>query len=152
MRTGSGPRLVDANVWLALLAPSHEHHAPVRDWYDTLEAGQAGLCRLVHLAVIRLLSNPKVMGPSVITTREAWDVLDSLMDDERVEMWAEPAGLAGVMPKLLRYPVPTPNMVTDAYLAAFAIARECRLATIDGGFDQFAGLRVERLAAAVMAG
>ena len=47
--------------------------------------------------------------------------------------------------ELLRYPVPTPKLVGDAYLAAFAIAGGRKMVTADGGFRQFRGLDVELL-------
>ena len=45
-----------------------------------------------------------------------------LLADERLGFWQEPAGFDDEYPKLLRYSLPTPGMVSDAYLAAFALA------------------------------
>jgi predicted nucleic acid-binding protein len=47
-----------------------------------------------------------------------------------------------VIPKLLNYPVPTAKLISDAYLAAFAIASSRRLITLDRGFRQFPRLEL----------
>ena len=46
------------------------------------------------------------------------------------------------MPALLKYPVPATKLVTDAYLAAFAINSSKRFIILDRGFRQFKGLDV----------
>jgi toxin-antitoxin system PIN domain toxin len=139
------PCLVDVNVWLALLVAQHEHHRLVRRWFEQLAASQAGLCRVVHLAMIRLLANPAVVGRSAVSAASAWNLMSAILDDERVEFVSEPADLDEIFPTLLNYPVPTGKLVTDAYLAAFAIGTARRLVTLDRGFRQFRGLQVHLL-------
>ena len=63
--------LVDVNVWLALLVRQHEHHRLARKWFDTLTAGEGGLCRLVQLGLMRLLANRTIMGDHAIPAAEA---------------------------------------------------------------------------------
>ena len=137
--------LVDVNVLLALLVRQHDHHRLARKWFDALEAGEAGLCRVVHLALIRLLGNRTIMGDDAISASAAWLLVEELLVDERMEFLAEPSNLDAVMPPLLNYPIPTGKLIADAYLAAFAICEARRLATLDRGFRQFRGLTVELL-------
>lgn len=137
--------LVDVNVLFALLVLQHEHHRLARKWFDALDSGEAGLCRMVHLALIRLLGNSAIMGDDALSASAAWIVMEELLADERMEFLAEPPGLDSVMPTLLNYPVPTGKLVADAYLAAFAICENRRLVTLDRGFKQFRGLAVELL-------
>jgi toxin-antitoxin system PIN domain toxin len=137
--------LVDVNVILALLVRQHEHHRLARKWFDTLDANQAGLCRMVHLGIIRLLGNRAIMGDDALTASAAWNLLEELLGDERMELLAEPSNLDAVMPTLLNYPIPTGKLIADAYLAAFAICEDRRLVTLDRGFRQFRGLTVEIL-------
>ena len=137
--------LVDVNVVFALLVQQHEHHCLARKWFDTLEAGEVGLCRMVHLALIRLLGNPAIMGEDALSAAAAWIAIEELLADERMEFLAEPANLDAVMPTLLNYPIPTGKLIADAYLAAFAICETRRLVTLDRGFRQFRGLTVELL-------
>lgn len=136
-------RLVDVNVWLAMLVKEHAHHRLARSWFEALAAGEAGLCRLVQLALIRLLGNPTIMGPGALSAAEAWNLIAELLRDERVEFLTEPADLDSIFPNLLRYPVPTPNLIADAYLAAFAMSSSLPVATLDRGFQQFRGLQLE---------
>ena len=67
-------------------------------------------------------------------------MIETLLEDERVLFAGEPEGLDRILPTLLKYPVPTGKLVSDAYLAAFAIASSRRLVTLDGGLKQFKGL------------
>ena len=137
--------LVDVNIWIALIVRHHEHQAIAMAWFDRLSMSEAGLCRIVQLAVIRLLANRSVMGEHVLAPAAAWTLLEELQSDQRVQFLAEPPGLDDVFPTLLHYPVPTPQLVMDAYLAAFAIASNRRLVTLDAGFRQFEGLELDVL-------
>jgi toxin-antitoxin system PIN domain toxin len=137
--------LVDVNILLALLVRQHEHHHPARKWFEALAAGEAGVCRLVQLALIRLLGNRSILGGDAISASAAWRLIEELIDDERLDFLAEPPQLEEILPSLLVYPIPTGKLVNDAYLAAFAIAASRRLVTLDRGFRQFRGLEVELL-------
>jgi toxin-antitoxin system PIN domain toxin len=139
------PCLADVNFLLPLLVRSHVHHAPALDWWSRQPPGRIGLCRIVQLGLVRLLSNQRVMQNHAMTARSAWDVTVELLADERIDFWPEPAGLDDLFPRLLRYSVPTQALVSDAYLAAFAICRQSGVVTLDQGFKQFAGLSVELL-------
>ena len=137
--------LADVNVLIALLARNHEHHKLARKWFDGLAAGEAGLCRMVQLALIRLLGNSLVMGQYAMAADAAWRLTGELLEDERLDFMAEPRELESVFPTMLGYPVPTNKLVGDAYVAAFSIAARCRLATFDRGFRQFKGVELDLL-------
>lgn len=136
------PCLVDVNVWLALLLPRHEHHRAARVWYETLRRGEAGMCRFVQLALIRLLANPSVLGPDVLTVRGGFDVVAALLEDERVELVREPQDLDAVLPRHLDAPLPAGKLVADAYLASFAECARLRLVTFDRALAKRAGVEV----------
>jgi hypothetical protein len=140
------PCLVDVNVILALLARSHVHHGLARTWFDGLEAGNAGVCRIVQLGIVRLLGNPSVMGKDAVAAVIGWRVMAELLEDERVDFVSEPPGIDSILPSFLKYPVSAGKLVTDAYLASFARASDRRLVTLDGDFHRFRGIEVEVLA------
>lgn len=137
--------LVDVNVWLSLLVRQHEHHVTARKWYESLESSEAGLCRFVQLGLIRLLGNRSIMGADAVSATAAWGLVEELLGDERVEFVPEPPDIAMFLPSLLRYPVPTGKLVSEAYLAAFAMSSSRRLITLDAGYRQFPGLNVKLL-------
>jgi toxin-antitoxin system PIN domain toxin len=139
------PCLADVNVLLALLVRQHEHHRLALRWFDRLAANEAGLCRFVQLALIRLLGNHHIMGDDAVPAGTAWHLIDELAQDERVDFVPEPDLLDSVLPTLLNYPVPTGKLIGDAYLAAFSIAGSRKMVTLDRGFRQFKGLEVEIL-------
>ena len=139
------PCLADVNVLLALLVRQHDHHELALRWFDRLVEGEAGLCRFVQLALIRLLGNRQVMGDDAIPPGAAWRLIEELLQDERVAFLAEPSTFDTTLPVLLNSPVPASKLVGDAYLAAFAIATARRMTTFDRGFRQFRGLEVELL-------
>jgi toxin-antitoxin system PIN domain toxin len=138
--------LADVNVLLPLLVRHHEHHELASRWFDGLAAGEAVLCRFVQLALVRLLGNRTVMGKYAVSASVAWGLIAELLEDERMEFAAEPALVDAVLPKLLKYAVPTNKLVGDAYLAAFSIAAQMRLTTVDQGFGQFRDLDLQLLA------
>ena len=138
--------LVDVNVLLALLLRGHIHHNSARQWVAADDLREAGVCRPVHLALIRLLCNRVVMGDAVLAAPAALSLVEELLGDERFDLIAEPAGIDALLPSLLVHPMPTGKLVMDAYLAAFAIASSRRLVTFDKGFRQFSGLDLDLLA------
>ena len=134
------PCLVDVNVWLALAIRKHTHHGRALTWFDAAAPNVAGWNRVIQLSFMRLLCNSAIMGDAALTAAGAWNVIAQTAEDERVVMVEEPASLEIVFPTLLRYPVPTSKLVSDAYLAAVAISAEVRLVTLDRGFRQYRGL------------
>lgn len=75
----------------------------------------------------------------------AWDALAELAEDERVQFEPEPAELDRQFARLLSRLGAAPQLVTDAYLASFAIAAGLGLATFDRGFQRFADLQLHLL-------
>jgi toxin-antitoxin system PIN domain toxin len=139
------PCLVDVNVLLALLYQRHVHHQSARTWFAALAAGEAGLCRMVQLALVRLLNQPAVMGEEALPAAAAWKLIEELLEDERLELVAEPKPIDSILPALFVHRMPTGKFVMDAYLAAFAIAGPRRLTTFDKAFEQFRGLELDLL-------
>ena len=129
--------LVDVNVLLPLLVRHHEHHDLALRWFDGLAPGEAVLCRFVQLALVRLPGNRTIMGKYAVSASAAWDLVAELME--------EPPLVDTVFPKLLSYAMPTNKLVGDAFLAAFSIAAQMRMTTVDKGFEQFRDLDLQLL-------
>jgi uncharacterized protein len=140
------PALCDVNFVVAMCHRAHQHHGAAKSWLDAGK-GDAGLilCRVSQLGMLRVLTNPAIMGGEVCTTDEAWEVHDALMRDSRFSYRDEPIGLQVQLREFTRgYPF-SPKLWQDAYLAAFAVTADLELITFDRGFGKFSGLRAEIL-------
>ncbi|MDX2267667.1 MAG: TA system VapC family ribonuclease toxin [Bryobacter sp.] len=139
------PCLADVNIWFSLLYPGDPKHPLAKAWFTAQAEKSVGLCRFVQIALIRLLSTRKLMGANVLSTPAAYNLIGPYAADSRVIWLPEPDGLDHPFSDFLHYPVPTPQLVADAYLAAFAFASRSRFVTFDKGFKQFRGLDLELL-------
>ena len=89
----SGTKLVDANVWLALAVSDHVHHEKARSWFEKQLDGSCAFCRLTQLALLRHLTNAKIMGKFVQSQQMAWKAFDGFASDPRVILLSEPASI-----------------------------------------------------------
>ena len=134
------PALCDVNVLLALCYEGHVHHPQALTWFEGQEDFEVVLCRNTQLGLLRLLSNPAVMGQDACTLEQAWGVYDIIVRDTRFEFTAEPEGLEPFLRLYSSAGQVSPKLWQDAYLAAFARAAKLRLVTFDRGFSKFEGL------------
>lgn len=135
--------LLDVGVWLAAAWGRHVHHAPVRAWFDRQEQ-RLLLCRVTQMSLLRLVSNPSVMGNDAVTRGAAWGVVDRLRGDSRVDWIDEPVHLEPVWRALSARNDDSHKLWTDDYLAAFAQAANVALATLDRAFvNRYPSVRVE---------
>jgi hypothetical protein len=88
--------------------------------------------------VLRLLTNRTLMGEGVLSPEVAWHTLRELAEDVRAVVTDEiPTGLDVLWLAFVRGRKPSPNLWTDAWLAAYAETRGWEMVTFDGGFRQF---------------
>lgn len=67
--------LIDVNVLIALLTSVHAHSRAALAWLAHWEVpGSVGVCRLVEMGALRLLTRRAVMGDNVLTPHRflAW--------------------------------------------------------------------------------
>ncbi len=98
------------------------------------------------MGLLRLLSNPAIMGDDAIDRSQAWRTFDQLRADERV-LWAdEPAELDAAWRAISARDDKSHKLWTDDYLAAFAQASDATLATLDRRLAaRYPSVRVELL-------
>jgi len=142
--------LPDVNVWLALSYKAHSFHASsTAYWQDACDTHTPlWFCRSTMLALVRLLSQPKLMGTDVLGLPAAMAVYQQWIDTPAVGLLAEPTGLEAHLQSLLgtdSKPLPS-RMFTDALLAATAEAAGLRMVTFDKDFERFNLSRLEVLA------
>lgn len=93
-------------------------------------SGRACFCRVTQAALLRLLTNPAVMGAETLDALRAWGVYDEMLSDSRVGFLSEPAGIEAQW-RQLGNRGGSPANWTDSYLVAFARASNLRLVTFD---------------------
>lgn len=140
------PALIDVNVLLPLLLPQHPAHSSARDWLQAQPAGIGRFSLLTQLGVLRLLSQPRVMGTAVLKPERAlqtWHQLVQAVAMEEISI--VPPAHAEHLRRLVAGRAATPNLWTNAWLAALALSLDCEMVTFDRGFRQFPNLRLRLL-------
>jgi toxin-antitoxin system PIN domain toxin len=138
--------LPDVNVWLALTFDSHVHHPAAKKWFDAISGETCLFCRATQQGFLRLSTNPSVFGNHALTMADAWQKYDLLQTDPCVSYVEEPLYLEQHWRSLTGQSTHSPNVWTDAYLAAFSIAGSHELVSFDKGFAQYAGTMCKILA------
>ena len=82
------------------------------------------------------------MGAQVLRPVEAWQACSNFLALREVNQMPEPAALNDQLGRYCDLGRTSPNLWTDAYLAAFANCAALRLVTFDTGFSKFNGLNV----------
>jgi len=85
--------LPDVNIWIALAAEGHVPHVLARDWFTAQPDTSVAFCRITQMGLLRLLTNPKVMGRTPRTIIQAWETFAQLHADRRTVFAAEPDGV-----------------------------------------------------------
>ncbi|MCP9810041.1 VapC toxin family PIN domain ribonuclease [Cyanobium sp. HWJ4-Hawea] len=78
--------LPDLNVWLALAAAQHPHHAQALHYWEKHASSQVLFCTVTALGLTRLLSQPKLMGEAVMNSAEASALLLAFCKQPGVRM------------------------------------------------------------------
>jgi toxin-antitoxin system PIN domain toxin len=133
--------LPDLNVWLALVWPEHSHHQHAVHYWEEQASDQVLFSTVTALGLVRLVSQPKLMGPAVRNAAEASALLEALCQQPGVGLAEPEHGGWEVFHQLLRGGKIPARLCTDAHLAALAIANGWRLVSFDRDFERFAGLQ-----------
>lgn len=132
--------LLDSSVWLPLSAPDHVHYARARRYWDDEAAGELVFCRVTALALLRHLTNPRILGEAVLGGTAAWHALQTWLALPQITLLGEPVGLDELLGQWATQLDLRGGRWTDAYLAAFAAATGCRLVAFDSDFQAYPGL------------
>lgn len=121
--------LLDTNLLIALLWPSHERHDLALKWFTGHRTKGWATCPITQAGFVRIVSNP-AFSRDAVQPREAIQVLSANTVAKDHVFWpdelpfAEAVAFAGV--RLLGH-----QQVTDAYLLGLAMRRGGVLATLD---------------------
>ncbi len=133
--------LPDVNVWVGLCSAAHPFHAAaMRYWQSACESGtQLWFCRTTMMGLVRVLSQPRAMGPNALSLTQAMTLYRQWLDTPAVGLLADPAGLDDAIEQLLGargQPLPV-RLWTDLGLAATAQSAGLRLVSFDRDFERF---------------
>jgi len=142
--SGNQGDLPDVNVWLALAVQEHPHHTAARRYWAKEAAARLHFCRVTMLGLVRLLTEPRLMGPAALNAAAALAHYEHFAALPEVGLAAEPADTGAALRRYVAAGLPA-RLITDAYLAAFAAAGKFRLVTFDRDFERFDGLHLLRL-------
>ncbi len=137
--------LPDLNVWLALAVGDHPFHGRARRYWEEEAGERLAFCRLTALGLLRLLTNPAVLGGEPFTVAEAWGAYAALRRLPEIVVAEEPRACERILAGWARDQGFPARAWTDAYLAAFARSGRLRLVSFDADFARFAGLELLRL-------
>jgi uncharacterized protein len=112
--------LPDVNVWLALSAESHTHFASAHAWFEEQLESSIAFCRVTQMGLLRLLTNPMIMGRGARSILDALDLHQDLTADPRVIFLPESDHVEEKWLALMSQPGISTKSWTDAYLAVFA--------------------------------
>jgi len=145
------PDLLDAGVWLPLSVPDHVHHWRALRYWQEEASDEMAFCRTTALALLRNLTNPRIVGPGVLNGADGWRSLKARLSQPGVRMLAEPVALDEWLERWSTPCDPRGGNWTEPISRPFAAAGECRLVAFDGDFHCYAGLAFLDLVASVEA-
>lgn len=119
-------------MWLALTYEQHVHNPIAMEWYESLNSSVTLVfCRHTQLGLFRLLSTEIVMKQDVLKQAQCWQVYDPWVESGLAFVAQDPPGLEAEMRGRSTEGLVSPKIWADAYLAAFAVAGNLTLVTMD---------------------
>lgn len=139
-------RTPDANVLVYALDRDAAHHQRAREWLEGSLSGTdtVGFSWSALLAVLRLTTHPAVFEQP-LPVGAALEVIGGWLEPPVSVVLHPTERHPSVLGSLLASSGAAGNLVADAHLAAIAIEHGATLATFDGDFHRFAGLKLEFL-------
>ena len=132
--------LPDLNLWLALAWSGHRHHAIACRYWEEQAAHTVVFTAVTALGLVRLLSQPRVMGEAVLSLGQASAVQTAFLEQPGVRLVDDAAASWPVFRQLLSRGTWPARLCTDVHLAAIAITAGWRLVSFDQDFGRFTGL------------
>lgn len=137
--------IADINVLLPILFADHAFHPAAWRWWEQQTSASVGLCLLTRLGTLRMLTNADVMGGHPVTPGQALTAWDTLAADPRCA-WIDPGGQHDArFRRIITTRPASPNLWTDAWLAALATSEGCGLTSFGADFATFNLPDFERL-------
>jgi toxin-antitoxin system PIN domain toxin len=136
-------KLPDVNVLLYTMNTDAPEHRRAREWLDGALSGREG----VAFTWVALLGFVRIATrlPKPFSVVEAFDTVEQWLAWRHAEIVHPTRRHLQLVRSLLEQAGTAGNLTTDAHLAAMAIEHGATLASFDGDYHRFAGLRFEYL-------
>jgi toxin-antitoxin system PIN domain toxin len=121
--------LLDVNVVIALIDPTHVGHNAAHNWFDSTGSESWATCPITENGVMRIIGHPKYPN-SVGSPAAAAPIVSRLRAMRGHLFWNDDLSLVG-SDLVDAGQIATPGQVTDTYLLALAVANHGQLATFD---------------------
>jgi len=123
--------LLDVNVLIAAIWPTHESHSTVQQWLGRHAGDGWATCPLTQAAFVRIVSNP-AFSPNALTSRDALALLDANLRHATHHFWEDEISLLAAV-ELFAERLVGHQQISNAYLLGLAIHKKGKLATLDQG-------------------
>jgi toxin-antitoxin system PIN domain toxin len=121
--------LLDVNVLIALIDPTHVGHEAAHSWFHRASGAAWATCPITENGVLRIVGHPKYPNSAGSPAAVA-PIVAELRTLRGHVFWADDLSLAG-SDRIDTTAIKTPGHVTDTYLLALAVTKGGRLVTFD---------------------
>jgi toxin-antitoxin system PIN domain toxin len=121
--------LLDVNVLVALMWPTHGFYAAAQEWAAAKGRHAWATCPMTESGFIRIASNP-AFSRDALTPEQARLVLRDSMKDARHRFWPDAISYVDAV-MLFNSKLVGHKQITDAYLLGLAIHNGGKLTTFD---------------------
>lgn len=133
----TGAWLLDVNVLLGWLWPTHETHAAATTWMRSVAKEDWATCPITEMGFLRIVTKP-AFSPIAPRWNEAVSILSNhTVNNPRHRFWQDSLPLVDV-DRQLGNQIRGSNQITDAYLLSLAMRNGGRMVTFDYRMESLA--------------
>ena len=134
--------LLDVNLLISLVREDHSAHRLVKRWFRHLNGRRWATCALTEAGFVRIIANPRFLQkPPEVS--EAIDMLEALRSLPGHQFWNMDLAFGEAVERLQER-LFGHQQVTDAYLLGLAVSKKGKLATLDHGIKNLAGIELDQ--------
>ena len=121
--------LLDVNVLISLIDPTHNFHERAHAWFESEAEHDWATCPIVENGVVRIISQPNCRNRTA-SVADAASLVSRVCRRAGHQFWADDLSLVN-SPLVAMERIRTPAQVADIYLLELAVSKGGRLATLD---------------------